>query len=176
MRSIQRFSLHAAFIAILALGSSAVSCRGAVATDPTADQVQQVRAKVVAASAATESGTRIIENVDDFVHTLPIGTPEKDTIGCHVLNITGSTEAPSETVTKACAAVGVTSLPQGPGPLHKALEEMKTVGSEPALRNTARAVLDLVRPLLEKMDASTNQAVKFAAMTIRTSLGYLTTL
>jgi hypothetical protein len=170
-----RTSHYAALVAAFVLSTAGVSCKGTVVTDPTTDQVQAVRVKAVQAAAATEQGLKIIEEVDDLVNSLPVPTATKDTIGCSVIKVTGTSQAPSETVTKTCQPI-VGDLPQGPGPLHKALGELKAVTAEPALRNTARAIMDAVRPLLEKLDQSDNQALKFAAMSIRTSLGYLSTL
>lgn len=154
-------------VALVAL--SACGARGAIETNPTADQAQAVRQFAVRVTDATSAGLTIANQTGVILATLPVDAKTKDTFDCAILKVTGTSQPASETVTKVCGPVSLVAN----APLAQALVTLKTVTVCPNLRTTVTAILTAVNPLIVMLESSTQAALKMAGLSLRATFALL---
>lgn len=157
----------------LALGGLLASgCGGRVppaltSANPTPEQVQDVRIDAAELSGRVKAGIAIAGEVRTLANATPITQAAKDEINCAVIKATGTTEPPTPIVLSVCGAV-----PNGPGPLYQALDQLKTVGSDPSLRSVLAAVMRLIDPILAAIQKSNNTTLAGFAAALRGTFAY----
>lgn len=163
-----RTPLIAFAIGLSALVAGGCAMKGAVKPVPTTTEVQRVRQLAVRVSDHTKDGLAIAQSVGGFINELPIDVKAKDDYSCAVIRVTG-TSAPRPQLLQTCGP----ATPQGPGPLHKALESLKNVSTEPGLKATVDEILRNVRPLITKLEASQQSALRAFGLSLRTVFALL---
>ncbi len=153
--------IGAIFLALaLALATSCAT----VQSKPTTDSAAMTRQEAGKVYVAVEAGSKIINGAGKFVDSLPTNAGKND-LDCGIVKVMG-TSKPRPELLKICGP----DTPQGPGPMIKALEELKTVTSMPSLKATTARVIEVVEPLLKKLEASTDAAMKALGMSLRATL------
>jgi len=166
LRSHRLISLLVAVLLLFV--AAACAMKSTVKPVPTVSEVQRVRELAVRASDRTKDGLVIAQSVGGFVDELPIDVKAKDEYSCAVIRVTG-TSAPRPQLLQTCGP----TTPQGPGPLHKALETLKNVSTEPGLKATVDEILKHVRPLIQKLESSQQSALRAFGLSLRTVFALL---
>ena len=148
-------------ITLLALVLFAPAC-ATVKTNPTPDDQAAVRAKAQDASAGIRTGLGIADQTGAFLATLPLSTAVKDDYDCAIVKVTG-TRTPRPALLKVCGP----STPQGPGPLDAILEKLKAVTTNPSLTATLTETRAIVEPLVKKLEASDQPALRAFGVSLR---------
>lgn len=157
----------------LALGGLLASaCGGRVppaltSANPTDAQVQEVRRDAAEIAGAVKAGIAIVGEARTFANTAPLPQPAKDAINCAILKATGTTEPPAPVVVSVCGA-----LPNGPGPIYQALDQLAAVSSTPSLRTTVAALMRAIDPIFAALQNSSNQALAGFAAALRGTFAY----
>jgi hypothetical protein len=157
----------------LALGGLLASgCGGRVppaltSANPTDAQVQEVRRDAAEIAGAVKAGIAIVDEARTFANVTPLPQPAKDAINCSILKATGTTEPPAPVVISVCG-----TLPNGPGPLYHALDELASVSSTPSLRTTVAALMRALDPIFAALQNSSNQALAGFAAALRGTFAY----
>jgi hypothetical protein len=162
-------------VVLLALaigGLLASGCGGRVppaltSANPTDAQVQEVRRDAAEIAGAVKAGIAIVGEARTFANTAPLPQAAKDAINCSILKATGTTEPPAPVVVSVCGA-----LPNGPGPLYQALDELAAVSSTPSLRTTVAALMRALDPVFAALQNSSNQALAGFAAALRGTFAY----
>ena len=136
---------------------SSIGCAGLLPFQGSVD-VQRTAAQIsdgltVAFVALDEAGKA--------VDALAIAASKKDVLDCGILSVVGH-DTPSATVVNVCGPITVKAL----APAGKALAALRTATSKPGLCGTVTAILDVLQPLLARLEAAgTSVTVMRAALT-----------
>lgn len=166
---IHRRTIPLLALVVALLGSPGCGARGAVATNPTADQTQQVRVLAVRIADATTAGLTILHETGELLDTLPLAASTKDAYDCAIVKVTGTTTPASATVTAICGAVPLVA----DAPLPKALTALKGVATCPGLSTTVASLTGVVSPLIQQLETSPSAALKMAGLSLRATFAVL---
>jgi hypothetical protein len=148
------------YLVVLALLASA-NC-SLLTFKPTARDIQQVRQIAARIADAVVVVEVALDEVGTTISRLPLTVAQKDAVDCLILKVNGH-DAPSATVVKVCGPLP----PTAEAPIGKALRALRTVTSEPGLCGVVKTLLDVLNPLLDRLQAAG------ASMTVlRTALGF----
>lgn len=140
-----------------------------VQPNPSAVQLNSARVLAVRIADATTAGLTIANETGNLVDKMPLTTAIKDDVDCAISKVTGVTTAPSETLTKVCGAVPLVA----DAPLPKALTELKAVTTCPSLATTVTRLSSAINPLIAKLEASDQAALKVAGISLRATFAVL---
>lgn len=158
------------FALVASLVLSGCSGGGLVATNPTPDQVQQVRAGVLRVTDATKAGLTIAGELGKTIDSLPIPAADKTKYDCGLLKVMGSANEVSPGVMQRCGAVIKRAAE---APLGVALTALASVGTCASLGSTVSALNTALAPLVADLIASTNQVVRMAGVSLQATFSLL---
>lgn len=133
-----------------------------IRTNPTDADQAQVNAAVQNATASIVTGLGIADEAGKFLNTLPISASAKNSYDCAIVRVTG-TSTPRPQLLTVCGP----STPQGPGPLHAALETLKRVTSKASLNATLTEVKGRIEPLIVQLEGSDQPALRAFGLSLR---------
>lgn len=155
-------------LALVALSSCAAG-QTFTAPNPTAEQVQSVRVRVAQVIASTDAALTIVDETGRLLDQLPLTNETKNAYDCALLKTFGTTVPATPGVIAVCGAVPLHTA----SPFGVAVTQLGAVTTCPGLRASAVTVMDLVTPLLSKLEASGNASLSFAAATLRATFALL---
>lgn len=152
--AMNRFVAISTIVLLLCGGVSVTGCAGnaIVATNPSEDQVQQVRQVAVRIADGVATGLTIVQSAGRFIDTLPLSDEKKNEFDMAIVAVTGTSEAP--------------------GPLVAGLAALQTATAEPELKATVSAILVAVEPLLQKMLSSDDAGIAGFGLALQAALGF----
>lgn len=153
-------------IALFLVCLSPLACGGGqtlIKTNPTVAEQDQARTAAARALDDASAGLDILNEIRLRINETTLSTAAKDELGCTVLKVLGTPQAPSPATTKACGV-----LPESAkAPFHVALEEVRAVLTCASLRTSVAALLKLIDPLIEKLAASKQTALSMGAFALQ---------
>jgi uncharacterized membrane protein len=160
-----RFLKHIAPFVAAGLVTACAPTKAVVTPNPTDVQVQETRRLADQALSAIDTGITIAEQVSLIVDKLPLTPERKNDIDCQVYRAIGpsgrATPEVAAAVRKACGEVA--------GVLRAALVEIPKLAARPSLLATIRRAVEVVDPLVVKLEQSGNDGLRALAIVLRTA-------
>jgi hypothetical protein len=161
---------------VLIVGALAltVACSGNPAPalpQPTADQVQSVRAITARALDAADMTLTLAHEAGVMLDALPVSASAKNAYDCALVTTFGTTNA-SPAVVQACGAAPSHEA----APFARAVDTLRGVTTCPSLTAAAQAFGPIVDPLLTRLESSATPAATFAGLALRRAYAYLVSI
>jgi len=151
----------ALFIALV-LGALVSSSCALTIKNPT--PVQQATAREQTADVVDRLTTALglADGVTQSLTTSSLAPAVKTEIGCGILKVVGR-DAPTPAVTRECGALPTRAL----SPFQKASDAAQALTTCASRQNTIAVLFDLVKPIWERLERSTDRALQIAGAALR---------
>jgi hypothetical protein len=146
----------------IALGSLAASSCATTAKNPT--PVQQASARQQTADVVDRLTTAIglADGVTQSLTASSLAPQVKIEIGCGILKVVGR-DTPTPTITQQCGALPTRAL----SPFQKASDAAQALTTCASRQNTIAVLFDLLKPIWERLERSTDRALQVAGAALR---------